>query len=222
MRIVDLAVDGASGQSSFPTAAAIDPALGWRTAVSPDADGRRIVTYDAGLHLRDGATGALVATLVEGTAATGTLFLADGRVVVQGAPTEPASTQARLWVFDRVGTKLAEVEVPLPPWSLGIGPEVAPGHVFVWDGRAPYLPSQDTLLVDVASGQVIERLPGLRPAGPSSAATTSVHYFRSAEAAVVRKGIGISMPLVRIDFASGERTVVAGPGAQKGERITAR
>ena len=58
--------------STFPIATLLDPMgdgrLGWN-AVVPDAEGQRIVTGDAGLHLRDGATGELIATLVEGSRA---------------------------------------------------------------------------------------------------------------------------------------------------------
>ena len=85
--------------------------------------------------------------------------------------------------------------------------------------RSPFL-SEDTLVVDVASGGVVDELSGLRPAigfwGVSSAvpaggAVSSVQYFRDAEGRVIR-----------IDFASGERKVVAGTGAVAGERISAR
>jgi hypothetical protein len=75
----------------------------------------------------------------------------------------------------------------------------------------------ETLVVDLATLQVVERLEGLQPA-PSAMGNASspirpagsVHFFL---------GRG---QLVRIDFSTGERTVVAGPGAPEGERITAR
>ena len=220
MRVVDLATDGATSGTTFPLVAAIAPVSGWR-AVLPDADGQRILTSDAGLHLRDGATGELIASLVEGSGAIPALFLADGRVVVEdrSGAGQPPSAHARLRVFDRVGTKLTDIELPLPPWGLGIGPEVAPGRVVVSCFRSPFL-SEDTLVVDVASGGVVDKLSGLRPAigfwGVSSAVpaggpVSSVQYFRDAERRVIR-----------IDFASGERKVVAGTGAVAGERISAR
>ena len=221
MRVVDLATDGAASGTTFPLVAAFAPGSGWRS-VLPDADGQRLLTSDAGLHLRDGATGELIASLVEGSGAISALFLADGRVVVEdrSGAGQPASAHARLWVFERAtGTKLTEIELPLPPWALGIGPEVAPGRVVVSSFRGPFL-SEDTLVVDVASGGVVDKLSGLRPAigfwGVSSAipaggAVSSVQYFRDAEGRVIR-----------IDFASGERKVVAGTGAVAGERISAR
>jgi hypothetical protein len=230
MRVVDLAADGASSGTTFPIATAIDPVLVWR-GVLPDADGRRILTLDAGLHLRDGATGEPVASLVEGAGAIPALFLADGRIVVEGrADAQPPSAQPRLWVFDRVGTKLADFELPLlPPGSLGIGPEVAPGRVVVSCYRG-WLLSEDALVVDVASGEVVDKLlPGLQPAfgfqGAASAAPgarSSVHFF------IVDEGRGVVHPdrrlgrVLRIDFATGERKVVAGPGAPRGERIKGR
>jgi hypothetical protein len=231
MRVVDLALDGASSGATFPIAAAIDPVLVWRGAL-PDADGRRILTVDAGLRLRDGATGEPVASLVEGTGAIPALFLADGRIVVEGrAPGagQPPSPHARLWVFDRVGTKLADFELPLlsPPGSLSIGPEVAPGRVVVSCYRG-WLLSEDALVVDVASGEVKGKLlPGLRPTfgfpGASSAALdagSSVHFFRVDEGRG-RPGRRLER-VMRIDFATGERKLVAGAGAPRGERISAR
>jgi hypothetical protein len=46
---------------------------------------------------------------------------------------------------------------------------------------------------------------------PAGAGLRTVHFFRDAEERVVR-----------IDFASGERRVVAGTGAAVGERISVR
>jgi hypothetical protein len=85
--------------------------------------------------------------------------------------------------------------------------------------RAWFLP-EDTLLVDVGEGRVVERLSGLRPAvgfwdvssaAPAGGAVSSVQYFRDVDGRVVR-----------IDFATGERKVVAGTGVVVGERISAR
>jgi hypothetical protein len=223
MRVVNLAADGASSAITFPIATLLDPMgdgrLGWN-AVIADAGGRWIVTGDAGLHLRDGATGELVATLVEGSGAFPALFLADGRIVVdasRAAGSRPL--HVRLWVFDRAGTKLGEVDLPVRPWGLGIGPEVGPGRVLVSCFRSPFL-SEDTLVVDVASGGVVDKLPGLRPAigfwsvssaVPAGAGVTTVQYFRDVDGRVVR-----------IDFATGERKVVAGRDTARGERLSAR
>jgi hypothetical protein len=223
MRVVDLTADGSASGTTFPTAAALDPMRIWN-AVVPDAEGDRIVTGDAGLHLRDGATGELVASLVEGPGASANpaLFLADGRIVVgdRGArPGQPPPLHARLQVFDRVGAKLADVDLPFPAWGLGVGPEVAPGRVVVSCFRSPFL-SEDALVVDVASGSVVDKLPGLRPAigfwglsslFPLGAGVSGVQLFRDADGRVVW-----------IDFATGERRIVAGPGAPRGERISVR
>jgi len=230
MRVVDVTADGSASGTTFPIATAIDPVLVWR-GVLPDADGRRILTLDAGLHLRDGATGEPVASLVEGTGAIPALFLADGRILVEGraAVGQPPFAHPRLWVFDRVGTKLADFELPLlPPGSLGLGPEVAPGRVVVSCYRGSLL-LEDALVVDVASGGVVDKLPGLRPAfgfsRVSSAvpgAGSSVHFFMAdEERGAVDPGRRLHR-VVRIDFATGERKVVAGPGAARGERISAR
>ena len=223
MRVVNLAADGASSAITFPIATLPDPMgdgrLGWN-AVVPDAEGRWIVTGDAGLHLRDGATGELIATLVEGSRAIPSLFLADGRIVVDvsrtavGGPSPP-----RLRVFDSAGGALGDIDLPHPPSGLSLGPEIAPGRILVSCVRSPVF-SVDTLVVDVASRAVVDTLSGLRSAIgfwgagaeiPAGAGLGTVHFFRDAEERVVR-----------IDFASGERKVVAGKGAVVGERISAR
>jgi hypothetical protein len=72
-----------------------------------------------------------------------------------------------------------------------------------------------TLIVDVARSVVAERLDGLWPAhvpmGPHPVRRPgTVHLFVGGDR------------LVRIDFATGERKVVAGPGAPAGERISVR
>jgi hypothetical protein len=229
MRVVELAADGASNATTFPIAAALDPVLGWR-AVQPDADGQRIFTPDAGLQLRDGATGGHLASLAAGNGAIPALFLADGRIVVEGraSANEPPLEHLRLWVFDRVGTRLADIQLPLPPWGLGLGPEVAPGRVVVSCVRGT---SGDTLVVDVATGAVVHQLSGLRPAsgfpfpGLSSTAPgamANVHFFREGDGRVLAHPDVRSDRVVRIDFATGERKVVAGPDAPRGERVSAR
>jgi hypothetical protein len=220
MRVVDLAMDGRSRALTFPIARTLHPVEGWRSVVA-DAGGRRILTLDGGLRLRDGASGGPIATLAEGESRPSVLFLADGRILVGGGlnGTGANPPQASLQAFDRDGVKAGEMRVDLRPWGLSVGPEVAPGRVAVSSFRAPYLP-EDTLLVDLGEGRVVERLSGLRPdagffwnvsAVSADAGPTSVHFFRDVEGRVIR-----------IDFASGERTVVAGTGAPRGERISVR
>jgi hypothetical protein len=98
-----------------------------------------------------------------------------------------------------------------------VGPEVAPGKVLVSSARGPFL-ADDTLLVDVAASRVVERLTGLRPAmgflvGPATSTARpglgSVQYLQDATGQVVR-----------VDFISGGRTTVTGPGASRGERVS--
>ena len=131
-----------------------------------------------------------------------------------GGPLQP-----RLRVFDSAGAALGDIDLPRPPWGLSLGPEIAPGRILVSCFRSPGF-SEDTLVVDVASRAVVDTLSGLRPAMgfwgagpeiPAAGGLGTVHFFRDAEERVVR-----------IDFASGERKVVAGTGAVVGERISAR
>jgi hypothetical protein len=218
MRVVDLATDGRSRASTFPLAAALDPAGVWRGVVA-DASGGRLLTPDGGVRLRDGVTGELIATLAEGADRFSVLFLADGRVVVGGGAGGADNPRSKLFVFAPDGARLGELPLDLWPWGLTVGPEVAPGRVAASPFRSPYF-SEDTLVVDVGDGRVVEKLAGLRPAMgfwsvvsavPADARATTVHLFRDVEGRVVR-----------IDFASGERTVVAGLGATRGERISVR
>jgi hypothetical protein len=221
MRVVDLAADGQSRAVNFPVAASLNNPQGWG-AVVPDADGRRIVTADAGLHLRDGGTGELLATLVEGSGSFQVLFLADGRIVGsdgQVRPDEPGPPRVLVRVFDGSGAPLREMRLDLVPGGLRLGPEVAPGRVAVSSFRAFFLP-EDTLLVDVGEGRVVDRLAGLRPkfgfwdvssAAPAGGGLASVHFFGDDQGRVIR-----------IDFATGGRRVVAGPGAAVGERLSVR
>jgi hypothetical protein len=215
MRVVDLAADGRSRGVTFPIAKALDPMAAWRGVV-PDAAGGRILTLDGGLRLRDGASGELIATLAEGDGRPSALFLADGRIVVGGGS---KGAEASLRVFERTGVEVREMAVDVGPGGPNVGPEVAPGQVAVSSFRAPFLP-EDTLIVDVGEGRVVERLSGLVPAMgffwnvsavPPDARPTSVHFFRDVEGRVVR-----------FDFATGERKIVAGPGAPRGERINVR
>jgi len=217
MRIVDLATDGRSRAVTFPLAATLKPAWVWRGVVA-DAAGKRLLTSDGGVRLRDGATGELIATLAEGDSRLPALFLADGRIVVGGPGAGANTPKAQLLVFAPDGTKLREWPLELWPWGLAVGPEVAPGHVAVSSFRSPYL-AEDSLVVDMGDGRVVQRLAGLRPAMmfwmvsavPANAAVTTAHFFRDADGRVVR-----------VDFATGERKVVAGPGAPAGERLSLR
>jgi hypothetical protein len=219
MRVVDLAGDGASRGVTFPIAPKLDYGMVWGSVV-PDAGGRRIVTRDAGLHLRDGATGALVATVAEDAHSHSVLFLADGRIAVTGAGStrEPGPPRTLLRVFDPAGAPLGELRLDLPPGGVRVGPEVAAGRVAI-SSFPGTLAAADTLIVDVGEGRVVERLSGLWPAVgfladvssvvPAGAGVPTAHLFRDTEGR-----------LIRIDFATGERRVVAGPGAPAGERLT--
>lgn len=232
LRVLTLAADGTSSTATFPIGPTVTHVSGWRV-LQPDAAGERIVTAEGGLVLRDGATGAPLARLVEGGGNPPALFLADGRIVVEGRAPDggPPFEQPHLWVFDRAGTKLADV--PLPPSTPGrisIGPEAAPGRILVWSDRG-FRPSGRAVLADIASGEIVETLAaGLAPArgfqlGAPPAAPegpSRVQFFTADTHAFSPARIRGPSQLVRIDFATGERKVVVGPGAPSGERISAR
>jgi hypothetical protein len=191
---------------------------GWPVLL-PDARCGRLLVDHGGLELRDGATGSLIATLVEGPGRRPAAFMGDGRIAVADA----AQGRVRLRVFDPSGAKLAEASLDLTAAGLPlqVGPEVTPGRVAISAGTSvsagsPFTVGQ-TLVVDLATLQVAERLEGLMPASSSTGLVSSpvrpagsVHFF-------IRGG-----QLVRIDFSTGERKVVAGRGAPEGERISVR
>jgi len=221
MRIVDLAADGRSSVTAFPIEKALGLPFQTWGAVRPDARGDRLVTSEDGVYLRDGATGALLATLSEPegqpVVSARTRFLADGRIVVArslpiGGDPGQGTTLA---VFDHDGASLSETRLELPPPGVSLGPEIAPGRLLVTSFRSAVW---DTLVVDLAEDRVVDRLDGLRTElgfwwGPAASAEVggeaSVQFLRDAED-----------HLFRVDFSTGERTVVAGPGAPEGERVS--
>jgi hypothetical protein len=177
----------------------------WRfRGVMPVPDGSRVVSFDDGVRLRDGTTGALIATLVEGARWRHAGLLADGRIVVA------AASEGRTWLslFDRDGTPLREVELGPGGPVCGLL-EVAPSQVAV--GLGPFSTPKETAIVDVDSGQVVDRLMGLRPAETSPGAPA-----RTGGTALFTESAG---EIVSLDLATGERRFLAGPGAPRGQRI---
>jgi hypothetical protein len=209
--VLDLAAGGRTRTAPF--ALTPSPDVGGFPRVLPDGRGGRLLIDHGRLELREGATGSLLATLAEEPGRRSAAFTRDGRVVVVDATQHPV----RLRVFDPSGSPAAETNLELssaPP--LRLGPEVAPGRVTVVAGTYSSA-GAGTLVVDLATLEVVERLEGLVPAlfsmGDASSPVRpggSVHFFL---------GRGL---LMRIDFATGERKVVAGPGAPEGERLSVR
>jgi hypothetical protein len=215
-RVLDVATDGTTQLAAFEmTVATVAADRPWWPLLAPIADGRRLLTGDGGLHLRDGATGALVATLVEGRLTGLVTALADGRIVL----VEPEATRAKLRSFDADGRLLKEVTLEATPHGLSDAREVSPGRVAL--GFGPAFGAGETLVVDVADGRIVDRLPGLK------AAESRPWIGRLATDVEVRSGVVQSVHcfvdgegrLWRIDFATGGRKVVAGPGAPRGERL---
>jgi hypothetical protein len=220
MRVIDLAADGSTTARSFATAVRLG--LAGAGPVVPDADGRRIVTLDDGLRLRDGADGSPIATLAAGNgtsaprvaAMLAATFLADGRIVTADGA-QPGAQHPRLAVFDRTGARLGEALAPLPLVGLGLGPETAPGRVVVSSHRTPVF-FEDSLVFDANELRVAGRLENLSPAVgfftapavPAGAPVSAVQLFRDREGRVLR-----------VDTATGERRIVAGAGAPQGERL---
>jgi hypothetical protein len=152
------------------------------------------------LTLHDGATGALLATLVpEG--ATGRIsatFLHDGRLAVV-----EAGAGIRLRVFTRDGAEVLSLDVA-PRFAMARAVEVAPPVVAV---ELPFQGARgaDSVLVDVDAGRVIRVEEGLRPAA-------SGWLLRDTGGAPAPSTLFIDDrgALVRLDLATGARAVVLG------------
>jgi hypothetical protein len=209
MRVLEVAVDREPRLTTFPLAVALDPVRAWPI---PDATGARILTRDGGLRLRDGATGALLATLVETAAPVPAAFVADGRIVVG----EGVGARTLLHVFAPDGTPPADGSVSLDrvPMGLSVGPEMAPGRVAVF--FAPLHFHADAVIFDLDERRVVETLSEgrplwggwLRPEGLGAGTETP-------KAQLFMEGDDV----VRLDVATGERRIVAGPDARPGGRI---
>jgi hypothetical protein len=215
--VVGLEADGRAKTTALPLQSELAVPAAWK-AVRTSADGSRIVTFDGGAHLRDGASGAMLATLSESKPDEAVSFLADGRVVVAEAlPSdgEAGRPGAIVRVFDRDGVKLGESPLDLPAFALSLEAEVAPGKVLV-SSRRRFIQT-DTVVFDVAAGRIVQRLSGLSPVppfwfGPGAGAPGAV----SGNVQFLTDGSG---NVRRYDFATGISTTVAGPGAPRGEQI---
>ena len=227
VRALDVALDGTTRLTTFEDSGAPESKGGWpplpghragESRLLPIAEGRRLLTFEDGVRLRDGATGTRLATLVGGHQRGPVTVLADGRIVL----VESEDARIVLRSFDGDGRLLREAAIEAIPQGLSGGREVAPGRVAL--GVGPPFAAGETLIVDVEDGRIVDRLSGLRPArvNPRSwrlqaeevsaaGCVRSVHYFADGEGR-----------LLRIDFATGERKIVAGPGAPPGERISVR
>ena len=206
MRILELRAGREPHTRATPLEAMVDQARSWPHMVHADDAGRRVLTHDGGLRLRDGATGALIATLYEGSAPTSATFLDDGRIVASIVD----GSRPALKVFSPDGVPQGDVVLSETMAKLSVGLEVAPGQVAVSVyGTAD---SRETRVVDLAEGRVVETLVGLHhlwdPYGFPGSASRIPHF-------ALRDGA-----VVRFDFTTGEERIVAGEGSSPGERLS--
>jgi hypothetical protein len=221
VRLLDIALEGEARTRTVSLAAPVDPFRAWPGLVLPDTSGQRFLTRDGGLRLRDGATGDLLAVLVDDPSGSpapysgGTLkglFLADGRIVVG----EAVEARTVLHVFDADGEPLHDVTLDRIPAGLGVGPEVAPGRVAIRFNHA--LTGPDTVVLDLAEGRIVETLRGQRPLGGFFWLDTPTQG-PGGEASTAHFLVGPDNSVVRRDFANGEEKVVAGPQTPGLERL---
>ena len=213
--VVTLVSDGSTASAPFALGAGAPRTPGLpRPVLTPAEGGRRLLSLDGALRLRDGATGELLATLHEGDTGRA-IAMADGRIVLVAAE----GTHALVRTYDRDGRAVASFAIPQVLRGLPWASEVPGGRIAVRVGLVSS--AVETLVIDPGEGRVLERLVGLQPAFDG--------YWRGSEPDVAGRGVpparffwGEQGRLVRVDFATGERKVVLGPGAPEAERISGR
>ncbi|HVO11844.1 MAG TPA: hypothetical protein VMX54_13985 [Vicinamibacteria bacterium] len=210
IRILDISNGGGCRATAFtvpPTPSA--PAR--PTVLTVDATGKRLLTSRDALALRDGATGALLSTLVDSGVMWGR-FLGDGRIAAIAA----SESGSVLRIFSPEGRDTTTAALEHKPSVLG--PEIAPGRVVVPLGwRWPQ--SLGSYVVDATDGRVVQRFHDLTPPLPAwwlGDFTQDPDLRTAARAVYLTDADG---RLWRLDGRTGERRVVAGPGAPRGRRL---
>lgn len=205
VRVIDVSASARTEPQAFTAASG----LRLFGEILPDARGDRLLTLDGGVRLRNGADGALLATLVEGEVQEAR-FLPDGRIAAMQVSRE----RRVLRLFDAEGRELRTLDLGAPGvGGLHLGPDAGPGRVVLVFG-VPYY-GQKSRILDLASGSVVQELEGLAPA-PHRWWTSDIF---EAERPAPGLFVDTSGRLLRLDFATGQRTVLAGPGAPRAKRI---
>ena len=175
------------------------------------ASGARILLREkTRLSLRDGRSGALIASLAERgpTMNPSGTFLSDGRVAVSIVE----RSAVRIEVFAPDGSAERTITIPAR-YRISLGGEVAPGKVVVAAGGSAQVRESRTIFVaDLSSGAVVKVADGLFPICSylSYAATPDSVPAPGSEATKLFYGAGRS--LVRLDPLTGERRVILGKG----------
>jgi hypothetical protein len=167
-----------------------------------DASGSRLLKFGRGIHLYDGATGALLATLAdEADRLRWPWMLPDGRIVM-------TEDRSRLRVFDRDGREQSTIALP-PDCSAGhavskvlIGGEVAPDRLVV--GCTDDSAQRAIWLADLREGSIRKVADGLSPVW-----TFGARPRLGSDATKLFYGLD-QRSLVRFDPLTGERRVILG------------
>lgn len=203
-RIVDW--DAAGGRLTERGAIALDGDRTWFARLVPTDGWQRVLRFDAsGLFLHD-LDGKVVATLVNGwptrmNRAAGPLSA--GRF----GSIEQEREGLRLRVFDSAGRALSEARFK-GRFPLHVGGESAPGLLAL--GVAPAMEDgqRETLFVDLATGSVTRREPGLWPALRRWGAGRPGESQNPQPGSLATRLFLGDQGVLRLEPASGERTVL--------------
>jgi hypothetical protein len=177
-------------------------------AYSTSASGDRLLVREKKrLALRDGRSGALIASLFDRDPTKRCVgrFLSDGRIVVSVAD----GPSLKIEVFAPNGGKERTLEIPARD-RITLGGEIAPGKLVVAAGGA----SNETLnrtifLVDLSSGEVRQVADGLFPVAYFAPWTSNrPNYLFAPGSEGTKLFFGPGRSLVHFDPLAGERRVI--------------
>lgn len=197
---------------ALTTTGAIEDVGGIAYSANPSGD-RLLVREQSRLTLRDGRSGALLASLVERGPAAKSLgrFLADGRIVIAVAE----GRNVRIEVFAPDGKH--ERTLPVPAHDrIALGGEVAPGKLVLAAGGDPSeRASRAIFLADLSSGEVRQVAARLLPVVYlANWVSNRPNYMTEPGSEATRLFFGPGRSLVRLDAQTGQRRVIL-PGSAR-------
>ena len=181
-------------------------------AYTASASGDRLIAREKSrFTLRDGRSGALLASLLERDSKKQSLgrFVSDGRIAIAVAE----GTEARVEVFAPDGRHERTLAIPAGA-RIAFGGEIAPGKLVVAAGGDPKVRESRTIfLADLSSGEVRKVADRLFPVVYLALWTSNrANYLAEPGSEATKLFYGPGRSLVHFDPLTGERRVIL-PGA---------